>query len=110
MHPLLATTQRKVSIQFSGVPSGARYRRRFSVLCSMRKRNTPQFLSKVPTAKSLGPEVSNDQFIAQAMKSLQVGPLHSHLVRERPKIVSELYGQLTKFSKSKILHFRKLEQ
>jgi hypothetical protein len=43
------------------------------------------------------------------MKSLQVGPLHSHLVRERPKIVPELYGQLTKFSKSKILHFRKLE-
>jgi hypothetical protein len=44
------------------------------------------------------------------MKSLQVRPLHSHLVRERPKIVLKLYGQLTKFSKSEILHFRKLEQ
>jgi hypothetical protein len=41
---------------------------------------------------------------------LWVGPLQSHLVRERPKIVSELYEQLTKFSKSEVQHFCKLEQ
>jgi hypothetical protein len=34
----LATSQRKVSTQFSGVPSGAQYGRRFLVLCSARKR------------------------------------------------------------------------
>jgi hypothetical protein len=36
--------------------------------------------------------------------------LHSHLVRERPKIVPELYDQFAKFSKSEIQHFRRLEQ
>jgi hypothetical protein len=36
--------------------------------------------------------------------------LHSHLVRERPKIVPELYEQFAKFSKSQIEHFCKLER
>jgi hypothetical protein len=36
--------------------------------------------------------------------------LHSHLVREWPKIVSEIYEQFTKFSKSEVQYFRKLEQ
>jgi hypothetical protein len=32
------------------------------------------------------------------------------LVREQPKIVAKLYEEFTKFSKSEVLHFRKLEQ
>jgi hypothetical protein len=60
--------------------------------------------------KGQAPEVSYDQVIAQAIKGLRVGPLHSHLVRELPKTVLELYEQFTKFSKSEIQHFRKLEQ
>jgi hypothetical protein len=40
------------------------------------------------------------------MKALRVGPLHNHLVRERPKIVPELYGHFTKFGKSEIKHLR----
>jgi hypothetical protein len=55
-------------------------------------------------------EVSDDQVIAQAIKALWAGPLHNHLVRERPKIVPELYEQFAKFSKLKGQHFRKLEQ
>jgi hypothetical protein len=55
-------------------------------------------------------EVSDDQVITQAIKALRVGPLHSHLVREWPKIVPELYDQFAKFSKSEIQHFHKLEQ
>jgi hypothetical protein len=39
-----------------------------------------------------------------------VQDLCSHLVRERPKTMPELYEQFTKFSKSEIQHFRKLEQ
>jgi hypothetical protein len=39
-----------------------------------------------------------------------MGPMHSHLVRERPKVVLELYEQFVKFSKSKVQHIRKLEQ
>jgi hypothetical protein len=54
--------------------------------------------------------VFDEQVIAQAIKGLRVGPLHSYLVRERPKTVLELYDQIAKFSKSKIQHFRKLEQ
>jgi hypothetical protein len=36
--------------------------------------------------------------------------LHSHLVRKRSKIVSELYEQFTKVSKSEVQHFCKLKQ
>jgi hypothetical protein len=55
-------------------------------------------------------EVSDDQVIAQAIKALCAGPLHSHLVKERPKIVLELYEHFAKFSKFKIQHFHMLEQ
>jgi hypothetical protein len=41
--------------------------------------------------KAQAQEVSDDQVIAQAIKALCVGPLHSHLVRERLKIVPKLY-------------------
>jgi hypothetical protein len=56
MHILLAAIEGEVPAQFSGVPSRAQYRRRFLVLHSMRKRNTTQLLSKVPTAKDLSSE------------------------------------------------------
>jgi hypothetical protein len=55
-------------------------------------------------------EVSDKQVIAHAIKALRVGPLHSHLVREWPKIVLKLYDKFAKFSKSEIQHFHKLEQ
>jgi hypothetical protein len=55
-------------------------------------------------------EVSDDQVIAQAIKALLAGPLHSHLVRDRPKIVPELYEKFAKFSKSEVQHFHKFEQ
>jgi hypothetical protein len=60
--------------------------------------------------KVQAPEVSDDKVIAQAIKALRVGPLHSHLVREQPKTVLELYEQFAKFNKPEIQHFRKLEE
>jgi hypothetical protein len=60
--------------------------------------------------KAQAPEVSDDQVIAQAIKAMCAGPLHSHLVRDRPKTVSEQHEQFTKFSKSEIQHFHKIEQ
>jgi hypothetical protein len=54
--------------------------------------------------------MSDDQVIAQAIKALRAGPLHNHLVTEWRKTMPELYDQFAKFSKSKIQHFRKLEQ
>jgi hypothetical protein len=59
--------------------------------------------------KAQATEVSDDQVIAQDIKALRAGPLHNHLVREGPKIVSEVYEQFAKFSKLEIQHFRKLE-
>jgi hypothetical protein len=46
----------------------------------------------------------------QAIKALRAGPMHNHLVRERPKIVSGIYEQFVKFSKAEVQHFHKLEQ
>jgi hypothetical protein len=60
--------------------------------------------------KAQVPKVSHNQVLSQAIKALRVGSLHSHLVRERPKTVLDLYEQFTKFSKSEIQHFHKLEQ
>jgi hypothetical protein len=53
-------------------------------------------------------EGSDDQVIAQAIKALHAGALHSYLIREQPKIVPELYEQFMKFSKSDIQYLRKL--
>jgi hypothetical protein len=69
-----------------------------------------EFYRRFLQLKAQAPEVSDEQVIAQAIKALRVGPLHNHLVRERPKIVPELYDQYAKFSKSEIQHFFKLEQ
>jgi hypothetical protein len=79
--------------------------------CTQREKETlPNFYQMFLQMKAQAPEVSNDQVIEQAIKALCVGPLHSHLVGERPKIVSELYEQFAKFSKSEIQQFHKLEQ
>jgi hypothetical protein len=81
------------------------------LLCIQREKETlPNFYHRFLQMKAQVPEVSDDQVIAQAIKAQHVGPQHSHLVRERPKIVSELYEQFAKFNKSEIQHFRKLEQ
>jgi hypothetical protein len=74
------------------------------------KPTLPNFFQMFMQLKAQALEVSEDQVIAQAIKALRVGPLHSHLVRERPKIVVDLYENFAKFSKLEILHFCKLEQ
>jgi hypothetical protein len=79
--------------------------------CTQREKEAlSNFYRRLLQMKSQAPNVSDDQVIAQAIKALRVGSLHSHLVREWPKIVSELYEQFAKFSKSEIQHFHKLEQ
>jgi hypothetical protein len=79
--------------------------------CTQREKETlPNFYRRFLQMKAQVPEVSNDQAIAQAIKALREGLLHSHLVREWPKTVPELYEQFAKFSKYEIQHFHKLEQ
>jgi hypothetical protein len=79
--------------------------------CAQREKETlPNFYRRLLELKAQAPEVSDGQVIAQAIKAIRAGPLHSHLVREQPKIVLELNEQFTKFSKSEVQHFCKLEQ
>jgi hypothetical protein len=60
--------------------------------------------------KAQAPEVSDEQAIGQAIKALCASQLHNHLVRERPRTLEELYDNFQKFSRSEVLHFRKLGQ
>jgi hypothetical protein len=79
--------------------------------CTQREKETlSDFYQRFLQLKAQALEVSDDQVVAQTIKALRMGPLHSHLFRERPKIVLEVYEQFTKLSKFEIQHFRKLEQ
>jgi hypothetical protein len=60
--------------------------------------------------KAQAMEVSDDQVVAQAIKALCVGPLHSHLVMERSKTITELYEILPNSANRRSFTFRKLEQ
>jgi hypothetical protein len=55
------------------------------------KETLPNFYRMFLQMKVQASEVSDDQVIAQAIKAMRAGPLHSHLVREWPKTVLELY-------------------
>jgi hypothetical protein len=46
----------------------------------------------------------------QAIKALHASQLHSHLVREHPKMHKELYEEFQKISRSEVSHFHKLDQ
>jgi hypothetical protein len=60
--------------------------------CVQREKETlPNFYWRFLQLKAQAPEVSDEQVITQAIKAVHAGPLHSHLVRERPKTVPELY-------------------
>jgi hypothetical protein len=74
------------------------------------KEMLPNFYRWFLQLKAQALKVSNDQINAQAIKSMHSRPLHSHMVRERPKRVAKLYENVVKFSKSVVLHFRKLKQ
>jgi methylphosphotriester-DNA--protein-cysteine methyltransferase len=55
-------------------------------------------------------EVFDQQVITHAIKALCAGQLHNYLVLEHPRTLEELYENFCKFTKSELLHFRKLEQ
>jgi hypothetical protein len=79
--------------------------------CAQREKEIlPDVYRRFLQLKAQALEVSDEKVIGQAIKVLSAGPLHNHLVREWLEIVSELYEQLAKFSKSEVQHFHKLEQ
>jgi hypothetical protein len=62
------------------------------LLCVQKEREPLlEFYWRFLQFKAQAPEVSDEKVIAQAIKALRAGPLHIHLVRERPKTVTELY-------------------
>jgi hypothetical protein len=75
--------------------------------CQQYERETlPDFFCGFLRLKVQAPEVSDEQ----AIKALRAGQLHNHLVRECLRTLEELYDNFQKFSRSEVLHFRKLGQ
>jgi hypothetical protein len=71
--------------------------------CAQREKEMlPNFYRRFLQLKAQAPKVSDNQVIAQAIKALRVGPLHSHLVNEGPKTVLKPSEHFAKFSKSEI--------
>jgi hypothetical protein len=79
--------------------------------CQQYERETlSDFLRRFFCLKVQAPEVSAEQVITQAIKTLHIGQLHNYLDWERPRTQEKLYDNFHKFSKSEVLHFRKLKQ
>jgi UDP-2,3-diacylglucosamine pyrophosphatase LpxH len=110
MHIVPTTFEREVHVEFSRVPRKLSTVEDFLSCAQYENETLPNFYRRFLQLKAQASKVFDDQVIAQAIKALCVGHLHSHLVRERPKTVVELYEEFAKFSKSEVLHFRKLEQ
>jgi hypothetical protein len=64
------------------------------------------FFRRFLRLKVQAPEVSNEQ----AIKAWHADQLHSHLVREYPRTLEELYEEFRKFSRAEVLLFHKLGQ
>jgi hypothetical protein len=62
--------------------------------CQQYERETlPDFFYMFLRLKAHAPDVFDEQVITQAIKALCIGQLHRHLVRERPKMLVELYKE-----------------
>jgi hypothetical protein len=106
----MAAAKRQDLLNFQGFQAELNTQEDF-LSCAQREKETlPTFYRRFLQLKAQAPEVSDEQVITQAIKAPRAGPFHSHFVREQHKIVSELYDQFAKFSKSEVQHFRKLEQ
>jgi len=102
--------RKKFLLNFQGFQSELSTEEDFLSCMQYEKETLPEFCRRFLRLKAQAPEVPNDQVISQAIKALRAGQLHSHLTRERPRTIQELYENFEKFSKSEVLHFRKLEQ
>jgi hypothetical protein len=81
----------KILLNFQGFQAELHTEEDFLYYAQREKETLPNFYRRFLELKAQTPEVSDDEVITQAIKALRAGPLHSHLVRERSKIVPELY-------------------
>jgi hypothetical protein len=63
----------------------------FFLVRQYERETLPDFFCRFLRLKAQAPEVSDEQVITEATKALHVGQLHSHLVRECPSTLEELY-------------------
>jgi hypothetical protein len=76
--------------------------------CQQYERETlPGFFRKFLRLKAQALEVSDEQAITQSIKALRTGQLHSHLMRERPRTLEELYDEFHKFGRADVQQFCK---
>jgi hypothetical protein len=90
----------KILLNFEGFQAELDTEEDFLSCVQKEREPLPDFFRRFPQLKAQAPEVSDEQVIAQAIKALRAGPLHSHQVREQPKTMAELYDQFAKSSKS----------
>jgi hypothetical protein len=98
----------KLLVNFQGFQADVSTKEDF-FSCQQYKRETlPDFFRRFLRLKAQALEVSNEQARTQVIKALRVGQLHSHLVREHPRTLEELYDEFRKFCRAEVLHFHKL--
>jgi hypothetical protein len=98
LHPLATMwlhhwLKEKFLVNFQGVQANVSTEEDFYSCQQYEKETLPDFFHKFLRLNAQAPEVSDQQAIMQAIKELRAGQLHSHLVRECPRTLEELYEE-----------------
>jgi hypothetical protein len=88
MHILMAAAEGKFVLNFEGFHAELSTEEDFLLCLQYQKETLHNFYCQVLQMKVQALEVSDDQVIAQAIKSLWAGPLHNHLVCEKLKTIA----------------------
>jgi hypothetical protein len=78
-------------LHFQGFQAELDMKEDFLSYAQQEKKILPSFCRRFLQLKAQALKVFDDQVIVQEIEALRAGPLHSHLIRERPKIMPELY-------------------
>jgi hypothetical protein len=105
-----AQLKEKILVNFHGFQADVSTKEEFFSCQQYERETLPEFFYRFLRLKAQAPEISDEQDITQAIKALRADQLHSHLIRERPKLLEELYEEFQKFSRAEVLHFHKLGQ
>jgi hypothetical protein len=86
-----AQLKKKFLVNFQGFQVDLSTEENFFSCQQFERETLSDFFRMFLCLKAQAPKVSDEQDITQAIKALRAGQLHSHLVRERPKTLEELY-------------------
>jgi hypothetical protein len=88
-----AQLKEKFLVNFQGFQTDITTEEDFFSSQQYERETLSDFFRRFLRLKAQAPEVSDEQAITQAIKALWAGQLHSHLVRECPKTLKELYEE-----------------